>query len=403
MKFKTLIVFILLLFSLSVVFAEKSIVYMSDSVHMSDYFNTKYVDMLQSLIDDDFGKGKVNVSKVTKFDMNTTQCLELCNALFNKKYQDTIILNVGDSNYHNLYGFSAYIKDRYRDKPVVIKESKDIYEINNEMLKIYGSMGKNRLTKIVSDVYSKIMGPDSNKNFKPKVVPNFYVLKSDFTVDNNFMATITTYEQAWELIKNKQFDEAKSFLSSIIEKKPSQSMLYYALGSACLSENKEGCELKALQYFEDGILVDPLNKLNLCYKGLELIYMLYKGEITADVLFFARALDQYITFPNESLEAIVAINTVDYNEKIQIINDWIVSDMDKLRNKAFVAGTDIVLSGYPDDVPINTVLSDYAKNSSKTLYLENKMDIQDSSDVTIYTMAKKIYDFLIGNRILIRK
>ena len=161
--------------------------------------------------------------------------------------------------------------------------------------------------------------------------------------------------------------------------------------------------VKALQYFEDGILVDPLNKLNLCYKGLELIYMLYKGEITADVLFFARALDQYITFPSESLESIVAINTVDYNEKIQIINDWIVSDMDKLRNKAFVAGTDIVLSGYPDDVPINSLLSDYAKNSSKTLYLENKMDIQDNSDVTIYTMAKKIYDFLIGNRILIRK
>ena len=121
MKFKTLIVFILLLFSFTVVFAEKSIVYVSDSVYMSDYFNTKYIDMLQSLIDDDFGKGKVNVSKVTKFDMNTTQCLELCNALFNKKYQDTIILNVGDSNYHNLYGFSAYIKDRYRDKPVVIK------------------------------------------------------------------------------------------------------------------------------------------------------------------------------------------------------------------------------------------------------------------------------------------
>ena len=93
MKFKIFIILTLLLFPLSVLFADKSILYISDSVHMSDYFNTKYVDMLQSLIDDDFGKGAINVSKVTKFDMNTTQCLELCDVLFSKKHQDTLILN----------------------------------------------------------------------------------------------------------------------------------------------------------------------------------------------------------------------------------------------------------------------------------------------------------------------
>ena len=129
MKFKIFIILTLILFPLSVLLADKSILYISDSVHMSDSFNTKYVDMLQSLIDDDFGKGAVNVSKVTKFDMNTTQCLELCDVLFSKKHQDTVILNVGDSNYHNLYGLSEYIKNRDRNKPLVIKEEKDLEKI----------------------------------------------------------------------------------------------------------------------------------------------------------------------------------------------------------------------------------------------------------------------------------
>ncbi|MBO7612091.1 MAG: hypothetical protein J6T23_07780 [Elusimicrobia bacterium] len=400
MKFKIFIILTLLLFPLSVIFADKSIMYISDSVHMSDSFNTKYVDMLQSLIDDDFGKGAINVSKVTKFDMNTTQCLELCNVLFSKKHQDTVILNVGDSNYHNLYGLSEYIKNRDRNKPVVIKEEKDLYEINNEMSKLYGSSGNSKLTKIIGNVYNKLMGPGPDKTFKPKVIPNFYVLKDNFNVDSNFMATIKTYEQAWQLIKGKQYEEAKSFLNSIIEKKPSQSMLYYALGSTYLAENSEGCERKALQCFEDGVLVDPLNKLNLCYKGLELIFMLYKGEITAEVLFFARGLNELITFPSEGLESIMAINTVDYDEKIQIINDWILSDIDKLRNKAYTSKTNLVFAGYPDDIPINNLLSDYAKNSSRALYVENKGALKDNSDFTIYSMAKKIYEFLKGNKFL---
>ena len=176
MKFKIFIVLTLILFPLSVLLADKSILYISDSVHMSDSFNTKYVDMLQSLIDDDFGKGAVNVSKVTKFDMNTTQCLELCDVLFSKKHQDTVILNVGDSNYHNLYGFASYMRDRDRNKSVVIKENKNMYEINSEMLKLYGPADKSTLTKVIGGVYNKLMGTGSDKTFKPKVVPNFYAL-----------------------------------------------------------------------------------------------------------------------------------------------------------------------------------------------------------------------------------
>ena len=177
-------------------------------------------------------------------------------------------------------------------------------------------------------------------------------------------------------------------------------MLYYALGSAYLYENNKDCEFKALQCFEDGILVDPLNKNNICYKGLVLLYMLYKGEITAEVLYFARGLNEYITFPNEELEAIMAINTVDYDKKIKVINDWILSDMEKLKNKAIVSNTKLIFTSYPEDLPINSLISEYVKNTSRVLYVDNKMDVKDNSDSVIYRFAKKMYDFLKENKII---
>ena len=91
MKFKTLFVLVLVSLISSALLADKSIMYVSDSVHVSDYFNTKYIDMLQSLIDDDFGKGAVKVDKITKFDMNTTQCLELCDVLLKNGWVKNIL------------------------------------------------------------------------------------------------------------------------------------------------------------------------------------------------------------------------------------------------------------------------------------------------------------------------
>ncbi|MBR3627211.1 MAG: hypothetical protein IKN42_00005, partial [Elusimicrobia bacterium] len=229
---------------------------------------------------------------------------------------------------------------------------------------------------------------------------NFYALKNNFIIDNNLMATLETYRYAWTLIRANKYEEAKMFLSSILEKKPSQSMLYYALGSAYLSENAKDCEFKALQCFEDGILVDPLNKDNICYKGLVLLYMSYKGEITAEVLYFARCLNEYITSPNEELEAILAINTINYDEKIKIINDWILSDMEKIKNKAIVSNTKLIFTSYPEDIPINSLISEYVKNTSRVLYIDNKADVEDNSDFVVYRFAKKMYDFLKENKII---
>lgn len=400
MRFKFLFVSIMLFFVSTIVFAEKSILYINDNTYMSNYFNTKYIDMLQTLIDDEFGKDNVNINNFSKFDMNTTQCIEFFDNIYNTNHQDAIVLMIGDSNYHNLYGFSKYIKSRHLNESIKIRDPKNIYEINNGILKLYAGSNKNTLTKIVGVVYNTLMGNGQKVSFIPKVVPSFYALKNNFKSDNNLMATLETYRYSWELINSNKYDEARTFLTSILEKKPSQSMLYYALGSAYLSENSEHCEFKALKCFEDGILVDPLNADNICYKGLVLLYMLYKGEINAEVLYFARGLNELLPVPNENLESILAINTVNYDEKIKVINDWILSDMEKLKNKAILSNTKLIFTSYPEDIPINSLISEYAKNSSRVLYIDNKIDVKDNSDSVIYRFAKKMYDFLKENKII---
>ncbi len=399
MKFKILLVSVILLFVSAITFAEESILYISDNTHISDSFNIKSLDMLQTFIDDDLGKDMVNISNVSRFDMNTAQCVELFDSIYHKGHQDAIVLMIGDSNYHNLYGFSKYMKSINFNKPITIKSPKTVYEVNSEMSKLYAVANKSTLTTIVSSVYNKIMGAGVNTTFVPKVVPNFYVLSNDFKKDDNFMATINAYKYAWSLIKQGKYEDAKSFLIPIIENKASQSMLYYALGSAYLSENSKDCEFKALKCFEEGVLVDPLNKENICYKGLVLLYMLYKGDITAEVLFFTRGLNELITFPNDELESIMAINTTNYDEKIKVINDWIVSDMDKLKNKAIISNTKLIFSSYPDDIPINALIADYVKNSSRVLYIDNKIDSQENADFIVYRFAKKLYDFLKEHKI----
>jgi len=399
MKFKILLVSVVLLFVSAVTFAGESILYISDNTHMSDSFSIKSLDMLQTFIDDDFGKDKVNVSNVSRFDMNTTQCLELFDSIYRRGHQDAIVLMIGDSNYHNLYGFSKYMKSVNLDRPITIKSPKNVSEVNNEMLKLYAVANKSTLTNIVSTVYNKIMGSGVKNSFVPKVVPNFYVLNSNFKKDDNVIATLNTYRYAWSLIKQEKYEEAKAFLIPIIESKPSQSMLYYALGSAYLSENSKDCELKALQCFEDGVLVDPLNKENICYKGLVLMYMLYKGDITSEVLFFARGLNEFITFPNDELESILAINTTNHDEKVKVINNWIISDMDKLKNKAIVSNTKLIFSSYPDDIPINKLIADYVKNASRVLYIDNKIDSKENADFIVYRFARKLYDFLKEHKI----
>ena len=114
---------------------------------------------------------------------------------------------------------------------------------------------------------------------------------------------------------------------------------------------------------------------------------------------FEDSLNEFITFPNDELESILAINTTNYDAKVKVINDWIVSDMDKLKNKAVGSNTKLIFSSYPDDIPINALIADYVKNSSRVLYIDNKINSQDNADFIVYRFAKKLYDFLKEHKI----
>jgi tetratricopeptide (TPR) repeat protein len=388
MKFK---IFLLLFISLATsVFAEKSVLFITDNVSLSDSFNMKYTKSLQDFIDKDFGKDKIVLKDFSKFGINTTQCIELCNMLSRQNNSEAIILMVGLSNYHNLYGFSSYMKSIGNIRLSIKESNLDIREINNKMLKIY-SFAKET---ILSMVYKKITGTQT-KVFKPKVIPTFYALDNNFNTDNNIVASVETYKKSRELIKEKKFDEAKTLLQSALNKNPAQSMLHYALGSVYLAEDKDS-QSKALQCFEEGILVDPLNTNNICYKGLSLIYMMYQGNITSEVLYFAKELDKYLPQTNEDVDAILSINTVDYNKKMEYINDWILSDINKLEKFSYKSNIKLIFLGYPKEDKINNLISNYVKNSSRIMFL----DTDNNSTLDTYVMAEKTYKFLKENNVL---
>ena len=75
MKFKILLVSFMLFFVCSVVFAEKSILYINDNTHTSKQFNEKYVDILQSLMDKGFGINNVNVNNYSKITCHNPRCM----------------------------------------------------------------------------------------------------------------------------------------------------------------------------------------------------------------------------------------------------------------------------------------------------------------------------------------
>ena len=95
MKFKTFLFLSLFISLATSVFAEKSVLFITDNLSLSDSFNTKYTKSLQDFIDKDFGKNIIILKDFSKFGMNTTQCVELCDMLSKQNNSESIILMVG--------------------------------------------------------------------------------------------------------------------------------------------------------------------------------------------------------------------------------------------------------------------------------------------------------------------
>lgn len=401
MNFKKLIAACFFVFTFSFLYAsDGSILYISDNIRLNDDFDQKYIDMLQEFINDN-KRNKIQIKKFLGFDINTTESIELFD-MFNKdSIPKALILMVGESNYHNLYGFSKYMNNRNRVQNITNKNRKNLYEINSEMNRVYASFKENFAKQVFGTAYKSVISSSAKKTFTPKVIPNFYALNKDFKKDNNIVAAVESYRHAWTLIRAKEFDKAKSFLQNLIEKKSSQSMFYYALSCVYLMENKEeNCELKALKLLEEGILVDPLNKENVCYKGLMFLFMMYKGEITSEILYFSRALNNCFLNISDEISAITAINTPDHKKKIEIIDDWILFDIDEIKRKCYNMKVPLIFASYPDDLKINSLIYKHVQNSSNTTYIDNKTGKDEDKDFFIYRIAKKMYEFLRKNKII---
>ena len=421
MNFKKIFIlcFMILVFPLSVVSADDVILYISDHDPDND-FNKRYSNTLQSFISRERKNKKIKIEKFLGFDINTTESMELFMMFNRKKIPKALILMVGESNYYNVYGFSKFMKARQSSvEDTDDRNKKDIFEINSEMAKIYEPYKKKDVNPSIEAAYKAVMPAQSNNVFRPKVIPEFYALKEGFSVgQENIASAVYLYKHSWDLIRNKEFERAKEFLEGILEKENVPAMFYYAMASAYLDEGAANSEENALKFLEEGILIDPLNKENVCYKGLISMFMMYKGEITSEILFFSRSLNKSFLNISDEISAITAINTPDYDSKIEIIDDWILFDFEEIQKRCYRLQIPFIFASYPDNENINSLISEQVKNYSKSAYVENNItkhkndentqdskeddepEINEDSESYIYLIAEKMYYFLKGKGIV---
>ncbi|MBQ3834914.1 MAG: hypothetical protein II816_05300 [Elusimicrobia bacterium] len=410
MNFKKIFVLCLcfLLFPFSVSFSDDAILYISDH-DTDDEFSERYTNTLQSFISSQRANKKIKIEKFLGFNINTTESIELINMFCKKNIPKAIVLMVGESNYYNVYGFAKFMDKKDRESETdIVQNKKNVKEINSEMSDIYNSYKESSVNPSVKAAYGAVFPVENGKIFHPSVVPEFYALDEKFTFESNvnLMSAVSMYKHSWDLIRNGEYDKAKEFLNNILKKKFVYSMFYYALSSAYLAENGKDCEKKALKLLEEGILLDPLDKKNICYKGIMSMFMMYKGEITSEILFFSRALNKCFLNISDEISAINAINTPDYDSKIEIIDDWILSDFDEIQKICYSLKIPFIFASYPDNADINSLIYGHVKDSAKSAYVENKIDKSENKDGTeviavpektdsyIYDIAKNMYKFL---------
>lgn len=386
MKFKKIfILFFIIIFSSSVYAQEKSVVYIMDNSYLGE--NTKqYFKKLKSELNN---SDKILFTSVSKFDMNTTESLNILKKM--KKENTMVILKVGEANYYNLYGFSSFKRFRTKNTKSRLSSYKDI---NFEMAKQYGVIDKNNIGDLVDIVGQQIF--ISKKKFKPAVIPKFYALNYNFSQNINIESSMNSYTYAWNLINDGEFDQAYSFLIKIINKQPNNSMFHYALGSLYLLKKDENYTKNALKAFEDGILVDPFNMDNLCYKGLVVMFMMYEGKIIKDILFFSMLLNKYMPNYSKDISAILSIGNARYEQKIKIINEWISYDIGQIKQICDAKNINLILTSYPVSVKSEKIMRKYADENKNIYFMDDKLkkdeDISDwigDSIVKICQMLKQ--------------
>lgn len=361
-----------------------------------------YSDVLQLLFDKEYGSNKISVYNYSFFDMNTTQCLNLIDDLLSKPENMTefIVIMAGEANYYNLNGLTDYLASEglYTPQEAFIHENDidSVKKLNTGVASIYNSPAayskKASLHYAFSAAYRYITGhtPKKIDGYVPKIIPSFLMLSED-GINMDYVSFNARYKIAWDFINAKQYKEAEIIIKEMLRHKPLDSSLYYTLGSLYLMDSGSSRFNEALKMFEEGILINPFDKSNQCYKGLSVMYMSYDGRIISEILYFARVMKSYLGEKIPEINSITAINTTDYDTKVRMVNEWVISDIKKIDALCRSKNVRLLVVDYPLDAKV----SQFLKNSlsfSNIVFIENKTvlkDIDDEPDPDIYVETAK--------------
>ena len=382
-----------------------------DSIILGNKGTYIYSDILQVLFDKEYGKDKVAVFNYSFFDMNTTQCLRLVTDLLEKqKSTEYIIIMAGEANFYNLNGLTDYLYSigQYTPETSFIDASdvNALEKLNTGVASMYNSPAAESRKAFVqyafSRAYRAISGgePKRVEGYTPKVIPVFHVLTDDISQRMLPASYVTRYRAAWEFINSMRYDEAEKILKEMLETNQLDSNLYYALGSLYLLRSEGKDVNKALQMFQEGILINPFDRSNQCYKGLSVMFMSYDGKITSEILYFARVMKSYLGERIPEINSIVAIGTTDYNEKVSLVSNWVLSDIKKINELCVKNGVQLVVVDYPLDAKVNELLRN-AFSLSTILFVNNSSVARgassDSARVYVDT-AKNVMDAINKNK-----
>ncbi len=347
--------------------AKTNIFCVGDSIVLGNVGTYTYSDMMQSLFDKQYGQGKVAVYNYSFFDMNTTQSLRLISDLILKKNQvEAVVIMAGEANFYNLNGYTDYLSfyGKYFPQIPLISEADEnsLEKLNIAVASVYGSplahTDKAVIQQAFFTAYKSIIGsiPKMVGGFSPKVVPAFYVLSEDpvkaAIVDPSFA---NRYKAAWDLINAGRKNEAEKILKEMAAANPFDSRLYYALGSLYMADGTKKLN-QALRMFEEGILINPFDTANQCYKGLSIMYMSYDGIISSEILYFSKVMKSFLGEAVPEINAICAMDTTHHADKMALIGEWIVSDMEKINEVCKNAGIRLIIVDYPLDARVNALL-----------------------------------------------
>lgn len=398
MSFKKIIIAVCCMFAFTIAAGAagdkqnvKRVAYFGDSIVFKDTY--LFTSMLQLLLDKYAGENKVHVDNYAFFDMNTAQVSELFTD--NSLKPDLAIILSGEANFLNLTGFYEYYMSSRQGAAKtnfpsdISKEA--VLKLNRKVASAYGvdKHGKVQDETVLSAVMKATFGLNGKDTFKPKVIPEFKLLTNpDYLESINLMARVYYYNDAWESIRNGDFSGAVKILSSFTSAGDAiDPSAYYMLGIIVLNISEPDIET-ALKYFTTGILLNPYDINNPCYKGLAVVYMSFKGELSAEALFFARLLRNYTLDLIPEINAITAINVINYNEKIKSINTWIEDDFKTIRRLAAINNVPVLFLDYPKDVLANVPIKDFAQ-AAGVPFVDNSafLSMLDEATINSWYMA----------------